>query len=86
MIILAGFGCTGNAFSYSSLSNRKNCEADATNPNLYSSIDDLKDNRKLENLYDEIQKRVSASSKVPRKERRGNIMSIILMSLLYLML
>ena len=70
--IPAAFGCTGNAFSYSSLSsapnsnsNRcKNSEADANNPNLYCSIDDdgKKDNRKLENMYDEIQKRVSASS------------------------
>ena len=76
---LATFGCTGNAFSYSSLSapsatstsaRAKNAEADQLNPNLYCSIDDhdhpdsgcKQDNRRLENMYDEIQKRVSSSS------------------------
>ena len=55
-----GFGCTGNAFSYTTLGNGgKNAEADALNPNLYCSIDELKDNRRLENMYDEIQKRAS---------------------------
>ena len=58
-----GFGCTGNAFSYTTLANNggssKNAEADALNPNLYCSIDELKDNRRLENMYDEIQKRAS---------------------------
>lgn len=31
-----GFGCAGNAFGYSTLTNRKNEEADANNPNLLS--------------------------------------------------
>ena len=68
---LAAFGCAGN-FGYATLqSNRKNLEADANNPNLYSSIDDdaaasalggsaIKDNRKLENLYDEIRRKNAA--------------------------
>ncbi len=63
----AGFGCAGNAFGYSTLNNRKNLEADAHNPNLYSSIDDLKDNRRLENMYDEIQKRASAARGLGKK-------------------
>ena len=76
--LAASFGCAGNAFSYSSLSNRagtgdvavttaeesaaiasKNRDADALNPNLYCSIDELKDNRRLENMYDEIQRRTT---------------------------
>jgi hypothetical protein len=67
-----GFGCTGNAFGYTTLSNRKNLEADANNPNLYCSIDDLKDNRRLENMYDEIQKKASAASMAGK----GNTISI----------
>jgi len=60
------FGCATGAFSYSSLSNRKNAEADSHNPNLYSSIEDLKDNRVMENIYDEIQ----VSKRVLRHHRR----------------
>ena len=69
-LISGGFGCAGNAFGYATLqSNRKNLEADANNPNLYSSIDNdavdgtgtgIKDNRKLENLYDEIRRKHAA--------------------------
>ena len=60
---LTGFGCAGNAFGYSTLNSNstrtKNADADAANPNLYTSVDDVKDNRQLENIYDEIQKRQS---------------------------
>ena len=35
---------------------KKNVEADYGNPNIYNTIDDIKDNRKLENVYDEISK------------------------------
>ncbi len=63
---LGTFGCASGAFSYSSLSTRKNLEADSHNPNLYSSIEDVKDNRVMENIYDEIQKRASSVS-VQRK-------------------
>ena len=49
------------AFSYSTLGARKNLEADARNPNLYTSLEDLKDNRVKvtaeENIYDEIRQR-----------------------------
>eukprot|EP00095_Tigriopus_kingsejongensis_P003246 maker-scaffold69_size418775-snap-gene-0.17 protein:Tk03246 transcript:maker-scaffold69_size418775-snap-gene-0.17-mRNA-1 annotation:"dienelactone hydrolase" len=65
-----GFGCTGNAFGYSTLNNRKNCDADAHNPNLYMSIDDLKDNRKLENMYEEIQKKAAAAISTSSLSRR----------------
>ena len=61
------FGCAAGAFSYSTLSNRKNFEADALNPNLYSSLENLKDNRKMENLYDELSKKAIASATVPRR-------------------
>lgn len=60
---LGTFGRNTNsgAFSYSTLSNRKNLEADARNPNLYTSLEDLKDNRikvtAEENIYDEIRQR-----------------------------
>lgn len=67
----SAFGCTGNAFSYSTLSNHnKNQEADALNPNLYCGIDDTKDNRKLENIYDEIQKRAGTLKKVKNVENK----------------
>ena len=62
-ITLGTFGRNANsgAFSYSTLSNRKNLEADARNPNLYTSLEDLKDNRVKvtaeENIYDEIRQR-----------------------------
>ena len=43
-------------------------EADAQNPNLYSSLENLKDNRKMENLYDELSKKaIAASATVPRR-------------------
>jgi len=61
------FGCAAGAFSYATLSNRKNFEADALNPNLYSSLENLKDNRKMENLYDELSKKAIASATVPRR-------------------
>ena len=61
------FGCAAGAFSYSTLTNRKNFEADALNPNLYSSLENLKDNRKMENLYDELSKKAIASATVPRR-------------------
>ena len=64
--IAGTFGCATGAFSYSSLSTKKNLEADTHNPNLYSSIEDLKDNRVMENIYDEISKRASSAS-VQRK-------------------
>lgn len=49
---------TAGAMSFSTLSRRKNLEADSQNPNLYSSLEDLKDNRKIqENIYDEIKQR-----------------------------
>lgn len=64
------FGCAAGAFSYSTLSNRKNFEADAHNPNLYSSLEDIKDNRKMENIYDQIQKRASTSSVQRRASER----------------
>ena len=35
---------------------RKNLEADALNPNLYNSLEDLKDNRK-DNIYEEIKQK-----------------------------
>ena len=74
--IIASFGCTGNAFGYSTLSNRggggggpdevtvetKNIEADALNPNLYCAIDE-KDNRRLENMYEELQRRSTLQRK-----------------------
>lgn len=66
------FGCTAGAFSYSTLSNRKNLEADAQNPNLYSSLENLKDNRKMENLYDELSKKATASATVPRRGRHSH--------------
>ena len=66
-IISGTFGCATGAFSYSTLNTRKNADADSHNPNLYSSIEDLKDNRIMENIYDEIQKRASASASVQRK-------------------
>ena len=59
-----GFGSTGHAFSYSYLQTRKYEDADACNPNMYSSLDDIKDNKELENVYDEIRKRVSNNSLV----------------------
>ena len=43
-------------------------EADANNPNLYCSIDEMKDNRRLENMYDEIQKRATMSSVAQRTD------------------
>ena len=56
-----GRNANSGAFSYSTLSNRKNLEADARNPNLYTSLEDLKDNRikvtAEENIYDEIRQR-----------------------------
>ena len=64
---LGAFGCAAGAFSYATLSNRKNFEADALNPNLYSSLENLKDNRKMENLYDELSKKAIASATVPRR-------------------
>ena len=62
------FGCAAGAFSYSTLSNRKNMEADAQNPNLYSSLENLsKDNRRMmENIYDELSRK-AISSTVPRR-------------------
>ena len=68
---LGAFGCAAGAFSYSTLSNRKNMEADAQNPNLYSSLENLsKDNRRMqmENIYDELsRKAIINSSTVPRR-------------------
>lgn len=62
-----GFGCTGNAFSYSSLHTKKCLEGDYGNPNIYSSVNDvLKDNNILkDNIYDEIHKRSSNSLRRP---------------------
>jgi len=54
-----GIGCTGNGFSYSSLHRKKNAEADYCNPNIYTALDDPKDNGKL-NVYDEINKGLSS--------------------------
>ena len=57
------------------MSNRKTLEADAANPNLYSSIDDVvgvavKDNRVMENIYDEIHRKTASI-----KARRGKLTS-----------
>jgi hypothetical protein len=44
-------GCTGNAFSYSSLHRRKVMEADYGNPNIYSALQEEEnklDNRALQ--------------------------------------
>ena len=46
-------------------------EADAQNPNLYSSLENLKDNRKMENLYDELSKKATASATVPRRGKHS---------------
>ena len=46
-------------------------EADAQNPNLYSSLENLKDNRKMENFYDELSKKVTTSATVPRRGKHG---------------
>ena len=46
-------------------------EADAQNPNLYSSLENLKDNRKMENFYDELNKKATASATVPRRGKHG---------------
>lgn len=54
-----GFGCAGNAFSYSSLHRKRCLEVDFGNPNIYTAVNDIKDNRELENVYEEIQKRVA---------------------------
>ena len=56
---LSGFGCSGNAFSYSSLHRKRCLEVDFGNPNIYTAVNDIKDNRELENVYEEIQKRVA---------------------------
>ena len=32
---------------------------DYGNPNIYTAVNDIKDNRELENVYEEIQKRVA---------------------------
>jgi len=54
-----GFGCAGNAFSYSSLHRKRCLEVDYDNPNIYTAFHDIKDNRELENVYEEIQKRAA---------------------------
>ena len=55
-----GFGCTGNAFNYSSMhSQRKSC-ADigaSYNPNIFSDISNIKDNR-LQSVYGDTEKNV----------------------------
>ena len=47
-------------------------DADANNPNLYCSIDEMKDNRRRqENMYDEIQKRATMSSSAAAQRTDG---------------
>ena len=58
-LIFSGFGCAGNAFGYSSLHRKRCLEVDLRNPNIYTAVNDIKDNRDLENVYEEIQKRVA---------------------------
>ena len=44
------------------MTDTKNLEADSRNPNLYCAIDE-KDNRRLENMYEEIQRRSTLQRK-----------------------
>jgi len=59
-----GFGCTTGAFSYSSLHQKKcpDASGDYGNPNIYNALDNIKDNRELENVYEEIQKKMGKRS------------------------
>ena len=56
----AGFGCTGNAFSYSHLQSRRSCaDLQGYNPNILQDMKDIKDNRRLQNVYGDLEKSVN---------------------------
>ena len=56
----AGFGCTGNAFSYSHLQSRRSCaDLQTYDPNIFPGTELIKDNRHRQNVFGDPEKSVN---------------------------
>ena len=56
----SGFGCTGNAFGYSSMhTHRRSCaDLDNYNPNIFPDTSNIKDNR-IQSVFGDTEKNVN---------------------------
>ena len=66
MVYLAG-AVASQHYDVPGTTSRKAWEADATNPNLYHSIENLKDNRMVDHVYDEIKQKTPPHHRDPGK-------------------